>query len=78
MAAKRAEFSGTAPDNELTVRVRELSEALLAHAPPYLQPSAQLRLLETPADCLGVVERVVNWETEKLYGVEGCGPFDEF
>jgi len=37
-----------------------------------------LRLLETPADCLAVVELMVNWEVEKLYGVEGLGPFDEF
>lgn len=35
-------------------------------------------LLETPADCLEVIERAVNWEAEKLYGVEGLGPFDEF
>jgi hypothetical protein len=25
-----------------------------------------------------VIERCVNWETEKLYAVEGLGPFDEF
>jgi len=25
-----------------------------------------------------VIELAVNWEAEKLYGVEGLGPFDEF
>jgi hypothetical protein len=35
-------------------------------------------LLETPADCLEVIEKSVNREAEKLYGVEGQGPFDEF
>jgi hypothetical protein len=24
------------------------------------------------------LELAVNWEAEKLYGVEGLGPFDEF
>ena len=32
----------------------------------------------TPADCLEVIEKSVNWEAEKLNGVEGQGPFDEF
>ena len=27
---------------------------------------------------LEVIEKAVNWEAEKLYGVEGRGPFDEF
>lgn len=44
----------------------------------YLQPDAQEQLLATPASCLAVIERFVNWEAEKLYGVEGLGPFDEF
>jgi len=35
-------------------------------------------LLATVEDCLAVVELAVNWEAEKLYGVEGLGPFDEF
>lgn len=49
-----------------------------AKAPAYLHPSAQLKLLHTAADCLAVLELAVNWETEKLYGVEGLGSFDEF
>ena len=28
--------------------------------------------------CLAGLELAVNWEAEKLYGVEGLGPFDEF
>jgi hypothetical protein len=78
MAAKRHEFEGTSPANELVSRVRELGEALRAGAPAYLRPSAQGIMLETPADCLQVIEKSVNWEAEKLYGVEGQGPFDEF
>jgi hypothetical protein len=78
MAAKRHEFEGSTPTNELVARVRELGEALRAGAPAYLQPSAQGHLLETSADCLEVIEKSVNWEAEKLYGVEGQGPFDEF
>jgi hypothetical protein len=40
--------------------------------------SSQLKLLRTAADCLAVLERAVNWEAEKLYGVEALGPFEEF
>ena len=55
-----------------------LAKELAANAPAYLRPSAQLKLLHTAADCLTVLELAVNWEAEKLYGVEGLGPFDEF
>ena len=51
---------------------------LLVSAPAYLRPSAQTILLTTAADCLHILERAVNWEAERLYGVEGLGPFDEF
>jgi hypothetical protein len=47
-------------------------------APVYLRPSAQLKLFDTATDCLTVIELAVNWEAEKLYGVEGLGAFDEF
>lgn len=76
--AKRLTFTGAAPTNELTKAVREWSEELEARAPAYLRPDAQMRLLETPVHCLAAIERAVNWEAEKLYGVEGLGPFDEF
>ena len=55
-----------------------LGRALRAGAPHYLRPSAQGIMLEPPADCLEVIEKSVNWEAEKLYGVEGQRPFDEF
>jgi hypothetical protein len=76
--AKRAEFSNQPPPNPLVARSREISAELRAHAPAYLHPSAQQILLETPRDCLAALENAVNWEAEKLYGVEGLGPFDEF
>jgi hypothetical protein len=76
--AKRQGFAGTGPDNELASRVRDIGDRLRRHAPAYLRPSAQGLLLATPDDCLEVIQRAVNWEAEKLYGVEGQGPFDEF
>jgi hypothetical protein len=76
--AKRAEFSNTPPPNPLVARTREIAVELRDGAPGYLHPSAQQILLEAPRDCLAVLENAVNWEAEKLYGVEGLGPFDEF
>jgi hypothetical protein len=76
--AKRAEFANQPPPNALVARSRELGTELREHAPTYLHPSAQQILLETPDDCLAVLENAVNWEAEKLYGVESLGPFDEF
>ena len=66
------------PPNEVVSRTRELASRLHADAPVYLHPSAQQVLLETPSDCLAVLENAVNWVAEKLYDVEGLGPFDEF
>ena len=76
--AKRLSFAGSAPANDLVAFVRDVSQKLTASAPAYLRPSAQFKLLHTAADCLAVLELAVNWEAEKLYGVEGLGPFDEF
>ena len=78
MAAKRLTFAGATPPNELVASVRALSKELAAKAPAYLRPAAQLKLLHTAADCLATIELAVNWEAEKLYGVAGLGPFDEF
>ena len=78
MAAKRLTFAGATPPNKLAASVRALADELAAKAPAYLRPSAQLKLLHTAADCLAVLELAVNWEAEKLYGVEALGPFDEF
>jgi len=76
--AKRTEFTNTPPPNALVARTREIAGQLRAQAPAYLHPSAQQILLETPSDCLAVLENAVNWEAEKLYGAEALGPFDEF
>jgi type I restriction-modification system DNA methylase subunit len=78
MAAKRHQFAGQSPTHELAAEVRALGEELFAQAPEYLRPDAQRKLLATATDCLAVLELAVNWEAEKLYGVEGDGPFDEF
>jgi hypothetical protein len=78
MEAKRLTFAGATPPNEVVAAVRGLSDELAAKAPAYLRPSVQLKLIDTAADCLAVIELAVNWEAEKLYGVEGLGPFDEF
>ena len=78
MEAKRLTFAGATPPNKLVASVRALSDELAAKAPAYLHPSAQLKLLHTAPDCLAVLELAVNWEAEKLYGVEGLGPFDEY
>ena len=50
----------------------------MSTAPEYLKPNAQMLLLETAQDCLDTIQLAVNWEAEKLYNVEGLGPFDEF
>ena len=76
--AKKAEFLNSQPSNNLVARTRKFSEELRNAGPSYLLPSAQDCLLATPIHCLSILERAVNWEAEKLYGVEGLGPFDEF
>ena len=78
VTAKRLVFTGQSPSHELAATVRALGDALEQHAPAYLHPSAQRKLLATAADCLEVIELAVNWEAEKLYGVEALGPFDDF
>ena len=76
--AKRLAFAGQSPSHELAATVRALGDALEQHATAYLHPSAQRKLLATATDCLEVIELAVNWEAEKLYGVEAQGPFDDF
>lgn len=76
--AKRLTFTGQSPSHELAAVVRALGEKLEQHAPAYLHPSAQRKLLATATDCLEVIELAVNWEAEKLYEVAGLGPFDDF
>jgi hypothetical protein len=74
----KAEAGKALPEQAVVARAREWGRELRAAAPAYLQPSAQMLLLETTGDCLAVLERAVNWEAEQLYGVAGLGPFDEF
>jgi hypothetical protein len=78
--AKRQTFQTAQPLPlpELSVFTRELAKTLWEQAPEYLRPNAQQQLLSTTADCLSIIELAINWEAEKLYGVEGEGPFDEF
>ncbi|MEI8079488.1 MAG: hypothetical protein WCH61_07675, partial [bacterium] len=78
VSLKRLQFTNWEPANDMAAFARTLTNELLASAPPYLRPGAQMQLLATVADCLAVVELAVNWEAEKLYGVEGRGPFDDF
>jgi hypothetical protein len=78
MEAKRCEFTNQPPSQPLAAFCRTAKDALVAFAPAYLLPDAQEQLLATPQSCLAVIELTVNWEAEKLYGVEGLGPFDEF
>ncbi|MEW6666031.1 MAG: hypothetical protein AB1512_12520 [Thermodesulfobacteriota bacterium] len=75
---KRLTFSGAALSNEQTAFIRTVAQELNQHAPPYLRPPAQQMLLVRAEDGLAILELAVNWEAEKLYGVEGLGPFDEF
>jgi hypothetical protein len=78
MEAKRLTFTGGDVPHALVASVRDLTRQILHSAPAYLRPSAQAILLTTAADCLHILELAVNWEAERLYGVEGLGPFDEF
>jgi Uncharacterized conserved protein len=76
--AKRLLFASELPDQNMVRNVRLLNEELQEAAPEYLKPAAQLQLVRGADDVLRIIERAVNWEAEKLYGVEGLGPFDEF
>ena len=78
MQAKRHAFAAEPPSDPLVFECRRLADALSANAPTYLRPPAQAVTFQKPDDCLAVIERTVNWEAEKLYGVESLGPFDDF
>ncbi|MBI3097643.1 MAG: N-6 DNA methylase [Planctomycetes bacterium] len=75
--AKRLELRGAAPSKGLIAFCSPLPERL-AKAPAYLRPQAQRPLFHSPGTCLEAIELAVNWAVERLYGVEGMGPFDEF
>jgi hypothetical protein len=78
MELKRASFTNEPLSQESIAAVREWAKRLASEAPDYLRPSAQLTFATDPKDCLTILERAVSWSAEKLYGVEGQGPFDEF
>jgi hypothetical protein len=75
--AKELSLNNSEPSVELVTFCKELAENQIS-APRYLQPNPQLLLLHTADDCLAIIELAVNWAVERLYGVEGFGPFDEF
>jgi len=78
LEAKRLALDAKPATQELAATARQWIGELRAAAPQYLQPPAQACTLQSPEDCLAVFELAVNWHAEKLYGVEGLGPFDEF
>jgi len=75
--AKELELRAQEPPSELVQYCRQLVQRQ-KQAPNYLQPDAQVLLFASAQDCLTGIELAVQWEVEKLYGVEGLGPFEEF
>ncbi|MDP3048258.1 MAG: N-6 DNA methylase [Thermodesulfovibrionales bacterium] len=75
--AKDLTFKKAQPSKELVDFCQALAEKQKS-APSYLRPSKQLQLISTPDDCLNIIELAVHWAVERLYGVEGYGPFNEF
>lgn len=78
MDIKRSSFTSESLSQESIATVREWAKRLASEAPDYLRPNAQLTFATDPKDCLIILERAVSWSAEKLYGVVGQGPFDEF
>jgi len=72
LSLKRAE-----PTGSLVGNCRKLADKQKA-APYYLRPNPQMLLLHSAGDCLAITELAINWAVERLYGVEGLGPFNEF
>jgi hypothetical protein len=75
--AKELELRAQEPPSELVQYCRQLVQGQ-KQAPNYLQPHSQVLLFASAQDCLTAIELAVQWEVEKLYGVEGLGPFEEF
>lgn len=75
--AKELIFKKSQPPEELVDFCQGLAEKQKS-APEYLRPSKQLKLISTAEDCLHIIELAVHWAVERLYGVEGHGPFSEF
>ncbi len=77
VVAKELTLKKQDPSLELIKYCRQLVKEQ-QRAPKYLQPHHQLLLLDSAEDCLNAIELAVQWEVEKLYDVEGMGPFEEF
>jgi hypothetical protein len=77
IAAKGLSLKHSEPTVPLVRGCQKLTEKQNV-APPYLQPDPQIVLFHTADDCLAAIELAVNWAVERLYGVEGLGPFNEF
>jgi hypothetical protein len=75
--AKQLALDLQEPSAELVLFSKMLLQKQNA-APAYLQPDPQMQMFQTTHDCLAVIELAVNWSVEKLYDVEGLGPFNEF
>ena len=73
--AKDLTFRGAQPAKELVDSGQGLADDQKS-APEYLQPPKQLKLITSANDCLNIIE--LHWALERLYGVEGYGPFNEF
>jgi len=75
--AKGLIFKKAQPSQDLIDFCQELADKQKS-APEYLRSPKQLKLLTTADDCLRIIELAVHWAVERLYGVEGYGPFNEF
>lgn len=77
LKAKQLLIDGALPSGDFAFECKQLASRL-EPAPAYLRPDSQLALVDTAEDCLRVAELSINWAVERLYGVEGLGPFNEF
>jgi len=77
VTVKELQLVAQEPSRELVQYCRQLVQ-MQKQAPDYLQPNPQVFLFASAQDCLTAIELAVQWEVEKLYGVEGLGPFEEF
>jgi hypothetical protein len=75
--AKELIFAKLQPLTELVDFCQGLAENQKC-APEYLRPPKQLKLISTAENCLNIIELAVHWAVERLYGVEGHGPYNEF
>ncbi len=75
--AKEFGFRNIKPTKEIMELCSRVSDHQ-KHAPNYLQIPSQLKLISSANECVNIIELAIHWEVEKLYGVEGLGPFNEF